>query len=133
MNISVPAWIAESLCNPRSLSDCRPVVQNRRSKAAAVHPPVGRIHPAILPLPDAFHTYPVPLPYFVKHSEDAVARAGVPAAVPVAVSATARSVVSAVQEAVRIPVFPAVAKEPAFVVACLLELAEQGHKPVVAA
>ena len=110
MNISVPAWIAESLCNLRSLSDCRPVVQNRRSKAAAVHPPAGRIHPAILPLPEAFHTYPVRIRCFVKHSEDAVAVAGVPAAVPVAVSATVRTVVvPAVQEAVRIPVFPAVA------------------------
>ena len=110
MNISVPAWIAESLCNPRSLSDCRPVVQNRRSKAAAVHPPAGRIHPAILPLPEAFHTYPVRIRCFVKHSEDAVAVAGVPAAVPVAVASTTRTVVvPAVQEAVRIPVFPAVA------------------------
>ena len=116
MNISVPAWIAESLCNPHSLSDCRPAVQNRRSKAAAVHPPAGRIHLAILPLPEAFHTYPVRIRCFVKHSEDAVAVAGVPAAVPVAVASTTRTVVV-----------------PAFAVACLLELAEQGHKPVVAA
>ena len=110
MNISVPAWIAESLCNSRSLSDCRPVVQNRRSKAAAVHPPAGKIYPAILPFPEAFHTFPVLIRYFVKHSEDAVVKVGVPAAVPVAVSATVRTVVvPAVQEAVRIPVFPAVA------------------------